>query len=281
MASSSTNVEPQNERGHAYKFVPLPQSETEAHDVNNDNHEDQPMPISVDSTTTRPTNNISGYYYHNSDEIFSVSARTCEMAQDLLGLTVFIMLIFLPLYRRLGSPNEDPIPPIFILNSMYISNFTTGKEGLGATWDAKFTVMNTNVSSIYFRSIDFTIFYKQNPEDVLSATSSYPFYLDQGEYVKLHLKFTTTGLEDNQLFVENRLVEEIVKDRDKDGSLSCGMQMKVEAIYYGETWVSDVVMTPHCEDLRVQFLPSKDSGRLTKPNRNFSVPIEWKPYSFF
>ena len=269
----ASNVEPQNERGHVYRFSPLPQSETET-----DHHEDQPLSISVESSAPlRPS--ISEYYY--SDEIFSISARTCEMTQDILGLTVFMVLIFLPLYRRLGTPNEDPVPPVFILNSMYLSNFTTGMGGLGATWDAKFTVSNTNVSSIYFRSVDFTIFYKQNPEDALSTASSYPFYLDQGEYVKLHLKFESTGLEGNQSFVENKLVEEIGNDRVKDGSLNFGMQMKVQAIYYGETWVSDVVMSPHCEDLRVQFLPDKDSGRLANPNRNFSVLIQWKPMSFF
>lgn len=194
-------------------------------------------------------------------------------------------LILLPLYKRLGTPKENPIPPLFVLNSMYLSNFTTtgSTGGISATWDAKFTVTNTNVSCIYFRSIDFTIFYKHNPEDALSVASSYPFYLDKGEYVKLHLKFTKggEGWEDNQPSVENRLVEEMGKDKAKNGALSFGMQMKVQAIYYGETWVSDVVMNPHCEDLRVQFLPHEDSGRMANPNRNFSVPLHWKPFSFF
>nr|KYP48561.1 hypothetical protein KK1_029712 [Cajanus cajan] len=188
------------------------------------------------------------------------------------------MLILLPLYKRLGSPKQDPIPPVFVLNSMYLSNFTAGTGGLVATWDAKFTVTNTNVSCIYFRSIDFSMFYKRNPEDALSFASSYPFYLDKGEHVKLHLKFTAggAGFEDN-----DPLVEEMGKDRAKDGTLNFGMEMKVQAIYYGETWVSDVEMNPHCEDLTVQFLPDKDSGRLANPNRNFSVPLHWKPFSFF
>ncbi|KAJ1376687.1 hypothetical protein SESBI_49669 [Sesbania bispinosa] len=257
MASPSSDVQPQNERDHIHKFSPLPQSEGED---DHNNHEDQPLSISMESITTTPTGprpTISDFY---SDEIFSVSARTCQMTQDLLGLTMLILLIFLTLYRRLGSPKEDPVPPIFTLNSMYISNFTTGTEGLTATWDTKFTKM------------------------LFLVTSSYPFYLDQGEFVKLHLKFTTTGRgweDDDQPFVENRLVEEIGKDRVKDGSLSFGMQMKVEAIYYGETWVSDVVMNPHCENLTVQFVPNKNSGRLVDPNRNFSVPIQWKLFSFF
>ncbi|CAL0326712.1 unnamed protein product [Lupinus luteus] len=277
MASSSTKFEHQNEKGHV-KFLPLPQSETQTHDINDDHLEDQSLSISVESTTTR-TINIPDYYF--PEEILNNRSQTCEIAQDLLGFIVLILLIFLPLYlRHLGSPHEDPIPPIVTLNSMYIYNFTTGKEGLGATWDAKFTITNANVSSIYFRKVDFTIFYKQNPEHVLSFASSYPFYLDQEEDMKLHVNFTT-GLEDYELFVENELVEEIGKDKDKDGSLSFGMKMKIQAIYYGETWVSDVTMTPYCEDLRVQFFTSKDSGRLTNPNRNFSVPIEWKPFSFF
>lgn len=268
------SVEPQNERNHVYRFSTLPQSETEP------NQEDEQQPLSISTQTTISEN------YINSDEIFNINERTCEKIQDLIGLTMLMMLIFLPLYRRLGSPKQDPIPPIFILNSMYISNFTTTTKGLTATWDAKFTVTNTNVSSIYFRSIDFTIFYKQNPEDALSVASSYPFYLDQGEFVKLHLKFVTVEAGDweddqDQPLVENPLVEEIGKDRAKNGSLNFGIQMKVQAIYYGETWVSDVVMTPYCEDLMVQFLPNKDSGRLVNPNRNFSVPIHWKQLPFF
>lgn len=283
MASSTSSiVDSQNERG--YKFSPLPQSETEVvldHDDDNHHEDHQPLSVSVESTGTRPPIINSNYYSH---QVYSLSAHTCEMTQDLLGFTMVMMLLFLSLYRHLGSPKEDPIPPIFVLNSMYISNFTTTNGELDATWDAKFTVMNTNVSSIYFRNIDFNIFYKQNPEDALSAASSYPFYLDRGEYVKLHLKFTTnagTGLDDDQPFVKNQLVEEIGRDRAKYGSLSFGIQMKVQAIYYGETWVSDVVMSPHCEDLMVQFLPDKGSARLVNPNRNFSVPIEWKPFSFF
>ncbi|KAK7337306.1 hypothetical protein VNO77_17872 [Canavalia gladiata] len=274
MASSSANIEPQNEIGHAYRFTPLPQSETE-HDHN---HQDQPVSFSVESTNTRPA--ISEY----SEEIFSISARACEMIQDLVGLTLLMMLIWLPLYKHLGIPNKDPVPPVFVLNSMYLSNFTTGTGELSATWDAKFTVRNTNVSSIYFRSIYFTIFYKRNPEHALSATSSYPFYLDLGEYVKLHLKFTASDAkwDDNGTFLEKYgLVEEMGKDKAKDGSLNFGMQMNVEAIYYGETWVSDVIMSPHCEDLTIQFLHNNDSGRLANPNRNFSVPIQWKPFSFF
>jgi hypothetical protein len=271
------NVEPQNERNRVYRFSTLPQSETEA------NQEDEPLPIST--SPIRPI--ISDNNYH-SDEIFDINTHTCEKIQDLLGLTILMLLIFLPLYRRLGTPKQDPIPPIFILNSMYISNFTIGTKGLAATWDAKFTIKNINVSSIYFRTIDFTIFYKQNPEDALSIVSSYPFYLDEGEFMKLHLKFKTMETaqwenDQDQPFVESKLVEEIGKDRYKNnGSLSFGMQMKVKAIYYGETWVSDVVMTPYCEDLMVQFLPNKESsGRLVDPNRNFSVPIQWKPLPFF
>ncbi|KAK7378852.1 hypothetical protein VNO80_04300 [Phaseolus coccineus] len=276
MASSIINIQPQNERGHVYRFTPVPQSETDRQ-----NHEHQPLSVSAESTGATSGSDISQNYY--TKEIFSISSRACEMIQDFLGLTLLIMLIFLPLYKRLWTPNEDPIPPVFVLNSMYLSNFTTGSGGVAATWDAKFTVTNTNVSCIYFRVIHFTIFYKQNPEDALSVASSYPFYLDKGEYVKLHLKFTNGGIgwENNEPFVENRLVEEMGKDKVKYGSLSFGIQVKVEAIYYGETWVADVLMNPHCEDLKVQFLREKDSGRLANPNRNFSIPIHWKPFSFF
>ncbi|KAK7396756.1 hypothetical protein VNO78_17914 [Psophocarpus tetragonolobus] len=284
MASSITrsNIQqPQNERGHVYRFSRLSQ--------NDGDHEERPLSVSVEESTGSRSNansnsnsNVFEYYY--TEEIFGISPRTCEMIQDLLGLMLLLMLILLPLYKRLWSPKEDPIPPVFLLNSMYLSNFTTESGGLSAMWDAKFTVTNINVSCIYFRTIDFTIFYKHNPEDALSVASSYPFYLDKGDYVKLHLKFTAgsgTGWENNQPFVENRLVEEMGKDKAKDGSLSFGMQMKVQAIYYGETWVSNVVMNPHCEDLTVQFLPDKDSGRLANPNANFSVPLQWKPFSFF
>jgi len=274
MASSTTNVQPQNERGHVY--TPVPQSETDP-----ENHEHRPLSVSAQSTGATSGSGVSENYY--AEEIFSISSRACEMIQDLLGLTLLMMLILLPLYKRLWTPKEDPVPPVFVLNSMYLSNFTTSSGSLAATWDAKFTVTNTNVSCIYFRTIHFTIFYKRNPEDALSVASSYPFYLDKGEYVKLHLKFTAGGIgsENSEPFVENRLVEEMAKDKVKDGSLSFGIQVKVEAIYYGETWVADVVMSPHCEDLKVQFLHDKDSGRLANPNRNFSIPIHWKPFSFF
>ncbi|WVZ05384.1 hypothetical protein V8G54_018734 [Vigna mungo] len=205
------------------------------------------------------------------------------MIQDILGLTLLMMLILLPLYKRLWTPNENPVPPIFVLNSMYLSNFTTDSGGVSGTWDAKLTVTNPNVSCIYFRVIHFTIFYKRNPEDAVSVASSYPFYLDKGEYLKLHLKFVTgeIGSENSEPFVEKGLVEEMGKDKMKDGSLSFGMQVKVEAIYYGETWVADVLMSPHCEDLKVQFLQYKNSGRLANPNRRFTIPIHWKPFSFF
>ncbi|MED6106178.1 hypothetical protein PIB30_002630 [Stylosanthes scabra] len=55
------------------------------------------------------------------------------------------------------------------------------------------------------------------------------------------------------------------------------MQVKVEAIYYGKIWVSDVVMSPHCEDLKIEFLHDKDYfGSLANPNRNCTVPMQWK-----
>lgn len=283
--ASSTNIEPQNERGHVYSFTPVPQSETETNIyVRDDNLEDQQQPLSMSvesSTDTRP--NMSESFY--AEDIFSISARTCEVTRDILGVTLLMVLIFVPLYKRLGSPTKDPIAPIFVLNSMYLSNFTTtASGGLSATWDAKFTVKNINVSSIYFKTIDFTLFYKQNPEDTLSVASSYPFYLEKGDYVKLHLKFTTRGegWGNNEPLVENWLVEEMGKDKAKDGSLSFGMGMNVQAVYYGEMSVSEVVMNPHCENLTVQFMADdKDSGRLANPNRNFSVPLHWKPFSFF
>ncbi|CAJ1883118.1 unnamed protein product [Sphenostylis stenocarpa] len=273
MASSITNVEPQNERGHVFRFSPLPRSETE---TDRGNHEH--LSVSVESIGNRSGSGMSEYCY--TQEIFSISERACEMIQDLLGLTLLMMLILLPVYKRLGTPKEDPIPPVLVLNSMYLSNFTTGSGGLAAAWDAKFRVTNTNVSTIYFRILDFTIFYKKNPEHALSVASSKPFYLEKGQYVKLHLKFTTGG-ENNETFVENWLAEEMGKDKVKDGSISFGMRVRVEAIYYGETWVSDVVMSPHCEDLTVTFLRDNDSGRLANPNRNFTIPIKWKPFSFF
>lgn len=276
MASSTTNVQPQNERGHVYRFSPVPQSETDR-----ENHEHQPVSVSVQSTATMSGSTMSDNYY--TEEIFSISSRACEMIQDILGLTLLMMLILLPLYKRLWTPNENPVPPIFVLNSMYLSNFTTDSGGVSGTWDAKLTVTNPNVSCIYFRVIHFTIFYKRNPEDAVSVASSYPFYLDKGEYLKLHLKFVTgeIGSENSEPFVEKGLVEEMGKDKMKDGSLSFGMQVKVEAIYYGETWVADVLMSPHCEDLKVEFLQYKNSGRLANPNRRFTIPIHWKPFSFF
>jgi len=267
-SSTATNVQPQNERGHVYRFSPVPQSETDRVI-----HEHQPVSVSVQSSGTTSGSAMPENYY--TEEIFSISSRACELIQDCLGLMLLMMLVFLPLYKRLWTPNENPVAPIFVLNSMYLSNFTTGSGGVSATWDAKFTVTNANVSSIYFRDIHFTIFYKRNPEDAISVASSYPFYLEKGEYVKLHLKFTSEPL------VEKWLVEEMGKDKMKDGSLSFGMQVKVEAIYYGETWVADVLMSPHCEDLKVQFLAGKNSGRLGNPNRRFTIPIHWKPFSFF
>ncbi|CAI8614915.1 unnamed protein product [Vicia faba] len=273
------SVEPQNERNHV-RFSTLPQSETEVN-----HHEQQPLSI---SRNTRRIPTISDNNY--SEEICSISPYTCDKIQNLLGVTMLMLLIFLPLYRRSGTPKQDPIPPIFNLNSIYISNFTIGTKGLAATWDAKFTITNINVSAIHFRSIDFTIFYKQNPEDALSVASSDPFNLFQGEFKKLHLKFMTMETADweanqQQPFVESNLVEEIGKDRAKNnGTLSFGIQMKVQASYYGdyfaETLISDVVMTPYCDDLVVHFFPRENSGRLVTPNRNFLVPIHWKPVPF-
>ncbi|KAL1338309.1 hypothetical protein HN51_032981 [Arachis hypogaea] len=253
---SMASGEPQNERDHAYRFSPLPQSETQHDD---EDEEDEGLSIAVE-----PKAPVLPKYYCLEDE--TLYERTCETIQDIFGITVFIVLIFLPIYRSLGTPTQDPVPPVFTINSMYLSN--------GATWHAKFTIINTNVSSIYFRTIDFTLFYKTNPEDVLSSASSYPFYLDKGEYVKLRLNFERT--------TTDSLVEEIEKDRVKDGSLNFGMQIKVEAIYYGEIWVSDVEMSPRCEDLKIQFRNEKDySGRLANPNRNCTVPMQWKQMSFF
>ncbi|CAK8544142.1 unnamed protein product [Lathyrus sativus] len=270
------SVEPQNERNHVYRFSTLPQSETEANP-----HEEQ-QPLSISTNPTFPT--ISNH----SEEIIVVSRRSCLEIQDFLGVTMLILLIFFPYYRHSGSPKQDPIPPIFKLNSMYISNFTIGTKGLAATWDTKFTITNTNVSSISFRSIEFTIFYKQNLEDALSVASSQPFSLYQGGFIKLHLKFMTTETanweaDQEQPFVESSLVEEIRKDRDRNnGTLSFGIQMKVQATYsdFDTASVYDVVMTPYCEDLVVHFFPNTNSGRLVDLNKNFSVPIRWKPLPF-
>lgn len=271
------SIEPQNERNQAHRFSTLPQSETEAN-----RHEEQPLSI------PRNTRVRTIFDDNNSEDIFSISPHTCDKIQNLLGFTMLMLLIFLPFYRRSGLPKQDPIPPIFNLNSIYISNFTVGTKGLAATWDTKFTITNTNVSKMSFTSIDFTIFYKQNPQDALSFASSDPFTLYQGEYTKLHLKLMTMETADweadqYQPLVESTLVEEIGKDRaQNNGTLSFGIQIKVQATYYGESesWVSDVVMTPYCEDLIVHFLPHKNSGRLVTPNRNLSVPIHWKPLPF-
>ncbi|KAI9076410.1 hypothetical protein K1719_028646 [Acacia pycnantha] len=241
--------------------------------------EDRDRPLSISVEYTGPNTD----YYSDEMQNHVNTIGNAETAQDLLGLTVFLMLIFSPLYNRMESPSGDPIAPLFTLNSMYVSNFTTVNGTLSATWDAKLTVANANVSSIYFRYTDFILFYDNNPEDAVSGVSLNPFSVEKGEAVKLHLKLTTSGgaWDENGPRVESWLVEQIGRDREKDGAVKFGMQMRVEAVYYGETWVADVEMSPHCEGLRVQFLAKKGSGRLTQTDRNFSVPIGWKPSSLF
>lgn len=274
-----SDVEPQNVKDRDHKFSPLPQSEPDHdHPSHPDRDREHHLPLSISVESTRPTadSDSDGAPDH-------VSTGNTEMIQDLIGLTILLMLILSPLYRRMGSPSEDPIPPVLTLNSMYISNFTTSDGSLTATWDAKMTVTNVNVSCMYFRSTDFTIFYKQNPEDAVSVASLYPFYLDRGESLKLHLKFTAGpgAWDEGQPCVEKWLVEQMGEDKAKEEALTFGMQMNAEAIYYGDTWVSDVDMSPHCEGLKMQFAPNQGSGRLTHPNRNFSVPIGWKPFTLF
>ncbi|MED6106177.1 hypothetical protein PIB30_002629 [Stylosanthes scabra] len=200
MASSA---EPQNEGRHAYRFSPLPQSET--HD-----DDEEVLSIAVDSRAPE-------YYCldddNNENEGDSRYERTCERSQDIFGITVFIVLILLPLYRRLGAPTQDPVPPIFTINSMSLSNFTASNGGVGATWDANFTIINTNVSSIYFRTIDFTLFYKTNPEDVLSSASSYPFYLDKGDYVELQLNFQRNTDSNNNNYNDNSNIQSLAQEQ--------------------------------------------------------------------
>ena len=261
-STSTTNVESQNENAHEHKFFPLPQSDSYDQVQNH-----RPLSISIESTG--PSIDI------HSKEILRISTRTHELIQDLLSLILILMLLLLPLYKHLGQRPSNPVPPVFALDSMYVYNFTTAAGELASAWDAKITVTNTNLSSIYFRSIDYTLFYKQNLEQALSFASSNPFYMERGQSVKLHLKFRTTGL------VEEWLVADIEKDMAEDGDLSFGMKMKAEAVYYGETWISYVEMNPHCEGLKFEFVANKTLGRLINPNRNFSVPIGWKPLTLF
>ncbi|MED6124460.1 hypothetical protein PIB30_059065 [Stylosanthes scabra] len=209
---SMASVGPQIEGG-VYRFSPLPQSETHEDD------EDKVLSIIVESIRAPE------YYTLDDDDSADTGgyARTCEITQGIFGITFFIVLIFLPLYRRLGTPTPGPCPSHFHHQFHVPLQLRRLQRRCRCHLDANFTIINTNVSFIYFRTIDFTLFYKTNPKDV-----------------------------------------------------------KVEAIYYGEIWVSDVVMSPHCEGLKIQFLHDKDySGRLTNPNRNCTVLMQWKQMSFF
>lgn len=275
--SSSDNQTGNFENGdHDVRLTLLPEA-----DQSHSNENQQQIPLSISMEYPGPT---TDYYYFNEMQNNEVNAEVNkEESQDILGLTVLIMLILSPFYRLMESPTGNPVPPLFTLNSMYVSNFTTFNETLSATWDAKLAVENANVSSIYFRYMEMAIFYNDNPEDVVSGVLVKPFYLEEGEAVKLHVKFATSGgaWEGSGRRVERRVAEEIGREREREGAVKFGMEMKVEAVYNVGTWVGDVEMSPYCEGLRVQFLENQGSGRLTLTDRNFSVPIAWKPFSMF
>lgn len=266
------SITPQNAIKEIHTYSPIPSSETEGESLSILVHS---------SSSTKPT------AVETKDILNPVSelpTREGEIA--LLWGTIIMILLILFGWFLWWSQKEDHAAPILILNSLFISNFSVGTGGLVATWDAKFTLKNNSTfSELHYSHIGVTITYKDNP---LSKTGS-TFNLDEGQSAMLRMRFTnsgTAGWKLNEPYLENELVDKISKDVDKFGSLTIGMKMTMYAYYFDQRkWFpffdkeDHEIITAHCDDLRVQFLPhNKDLGKLVNLNRNFSVPKLQRTY---
>lgn len=143
---------------------------------------------------------------------------------------------------------------------------------LRSDWDLKLTMENPNlVSWVSFDRVEGSILYKDN---TLAIKSVEPFVLGLKERRIVHMKISTTGLEEDQPVVKDWVIGEI-REKRKDGAVQFSMQMFIWGTYKNGWWgTQKVVMNPQCSDLKVEFLPKFGFGSwVSRSPMTCSVPM--------
>ncbi|XWS66587.1 hypothetical protein CRYUN_Cryun05aG0212500 [Craigia yunnanensis] len=152
-----------------------------------------------------------------------------------------------------------PQIPVFHVDNMSVSNFSTSSTPFTATWDTNLTVENPNHKlRLYFDKILGTMFYDE--EDSLGSSWLNPIFMETKTKTTLQAIISANGSAQNAVPIW--VAQEMGKDRGT-GSVTFALRFRVWATFKSGTWwTKNMVMRVLCEDLKVNFVGTSGNGAL-------------------
>lgn len=205
-----------------------------------------------------------------------------------LGFFSFIVFCIIFASNHSSNPISNPTPPKFILSSLKIPNFQIKDGELSATWDVDLTLSNTGENStlLNFLFFEAVVVYKENAPLAMRAPTEDEtgvpgiFTVDQNENKMMNLKFKTTGWEREQPIVDDSVLQEIAKDRER-GSVKFGLKIMAKAEFnVNYMMIMPAVVYPQCNDLEVKFGAGNGGGGdaavwVNGQPMECSGPVQW------
>ncbi|XP_022766057.1 NDR1/HIN1-like protein 10 [Durio zibethinus] len=158
-----------------------------------------------------------------------------------------------------------PQVPVFQVDNMSVSNFSTSSNPFTATWDTNLTVENPNHKlRLYFDKIVGAIFY--NEEDSLGSSWLNPAFMQTQTNTTIHAVISANGSAQNAVPIW--VAQEMGKDR-ATGSVTFALRFRVWATFKsGSWWTRSLVLKVLCDDLKVNFVGVSGNGALAPEKRD-------------
>lgn len=207
---------------------------------------------------TLPHNAYNSYDY--TTEPPTQSNATCNNCGFnrywLVIVIIFIvfMLAIITILKFVIRPNV----PVFTVDTFYMSNFHTSNSEFTANWEANVTVKNPSLK-IKFSFNETKILLYYGDDHIASSSVESKLHLEPMGHGMLHLKLSTND-------ADRHVVDNMIRDRIKEGSLSFKMRLVVSASLTDKSWTRDGVIKLLCNNLNVQFVGSASFGMLPAGN---------------
>ena len=206
---------------------------------------------------TLPHNAYNSYDYTTEPPTQSNATCNCGFNRYWLVIVILFIVFMLAIIIMIKFVIRPQVP-VFRVDSFYISNFHTSNSEFTANWEANVTVKNPSLKLKFsFSEIKILLYY--GDDHIGSSSVDSKLYLEPMGHGMLHLKMSTND-------TDRRVVDNMIRDRINEGSLSFKMRLVVSATLMDKSWTRDGVIKLLCNNLKVQFVGSASFGILPSGN---------------
>ena len=215
---------------------------------------------------TLPYNAYNSYDYTAEPPTQSNATCNCGFNRYWLVMVILFIVFMLAIIIMIKFVIRPQVP-VFRVDTFYISNFHTSNSEFTANWEANVTVKNPSLKLKFsFSEIKILLYY--GDDHIGSSSVDSKLYLEPMGHGMLHLKLSTNN-------TDRRVVDNMIRDRINEGSLSFKMRLVVSATLMDKSWTRDGVIKLLCNNLNVQFVGSASFGILPSGNSRTCLIFSW------